>query len=394
MIAASLDLEDLALDRGGYLLLRRALATVAPGGTLHVRGRASALKIHLGAFCRNEGHTVSDGPPTFVAAIVRGSADEARWRGAERAGAATATVDHPPAAWGVAGRGALVEPGGPSFPFFLDDKNAVWTDEAPRLYAQAAAAQWDPATAIPWSTPLGHPPEIEAAVVQVMTYLVENETAALLLPARFLAQIHPHFREVMQVLAVQVADEARHVEVFTRRAQLGGGALGVSTVAGRASLRSLFDEPDFAQASFLLSVLGEGSFLSLLRFLERHAPDAVTAAVVRLAAQDEGRHVAFGLGHLERHLAREPGLRGRLASAVERRHAGLRHTAGLAPEVMEALVVLAAGSWAPAAIGRGFDRVLALQADMDEGRQQRLRRLGFASAEAEALSALHTRNFM
>jgi hypothetical protein len=31
---------------------------------------------------------------------------------------------------------------------------------------------------------------------------------------------------------------------------------------------------------------------------------------------------------------------------------------------------------------------------MDEGRQRRLRRLGFGPGEAEALSALHTRNFM
>jgi hypothetical protein len=30
-----------------------------------------------------------------------------------------------------------------------------------------------------------------------MTYLVEYEQAALVLPARFLARIHPHFREVM-----------------------------------------------------------------------------------------------------------------------------------------------------------------------------------------------------
>jgi hypothetical protein len=31
---------------------------------------------------------------------------------------------------------------------------------------------------------------------------------------------------------------------------------------------------------------------------------------------------------------------------------------------------------------------------MDTGRRRRLERLGFASQEAEALSALHTRNFM
>ena len=97
-----------------------------------------------------------------------------------------------------------------------------------------------------------------------MTYLIENEQAALLVPARFLGRVHPHFREVVQLLAVQVADEARHVEVFTRRAALRGGALGVSTAGGQASLQTLLDEPDFALASFLLSVLGEGTFLTLL----------------------------------------------------------------------------------------------------------------------------------
>ena len=58
------------------------------------------------------------------------------------------------------------------------------------------------------------------------------------------------------------------------------------------------------------------------------------------------------------------------------------------------LVVLAAGAWTPSAIARGYAAVEALQADMDEGRQRRLTRLGFPPPEAAALSALHTRNFM
>ena len=165
--------------------------------------------------------------------------------------------------------------------------------------------------------------------MQVMTYLVENETAALIVPSRFVAQLHPHFREVMQLLAIQAADEARHIEVFTRRALLKGRQLGLSTAGGQASLQTLVEEPDFATASFLLSVLGEGTFLSLLWFLERYAPDPVTAAVCRLAAQDEARHVAFGMAHLREHIAREPHVLEQLASAVRRRHDALRHTAGL-----------------------------------------------------------------
>jgi hypothetical protein len=38
--------------------------------------------------------------------------------------------------------------------------------------------------------------------------------------------------------------------------------------------------------------------------------------------------------------------------------------------------------------------VIELTRDMDEGRQERLRRLGFHEREAAELSSLHTRNFM
>jgi hypothetical protein len=319
--------------------------------------------------------------------------------GSERAGDADRThpgaiVEHPPQTWGLAARGASVEAGAPEFDFRLIHKADVWADDAARIYEQAAAAQWNPETAIPWAVEFTIPDEIEDAVVQVMTYLVENEMAALIIPSRFIAQLHPHFREVMQVLAVQAADEARHVEVFTRRALLRGRELGLSTAGGQASLKTLLDEPDFAIASFLLSVLGEGSFLSLLWFIERYAPDPVTAAVARLAAQDEARHVAFGLAHLRQHIEREPGLREQLANAVHRRHDALRHTAGLNAEVHDALLLMAAGSWEHEALRRGHRRVLELVSAMDEGRKSRLEKLGFSEEDVAHLSSLHTRNFM
>ena len=329
--------------------------------------------------------------------VRRGPAERQRWAGAERAGAPgpDGLVRRPPAHWGLAARGALVEAGGPAVSSFdLDDRDVVWADLAPRLYAHAAAAQWDPATEVDWAAPVALPDEIEAAVVQVMTYLVENEQAALVIPARLLARVHPHFREVQQLLAVQAADEARHMEVFTRRALLHGAEMGTSSVCGRASLTTLLAEPDFSLASFLLSVLGEGSFLSLLAFLGDHAPDPITRQVTRLARVDEARHVAFGVAHLEHQSALDPTLRGKLRAAVERRHDALVDTAGLNADVFDALVVLAAGEWTPAAIARGYRAVEDLDHAMDDGRRQRLARLGFPPDEAAELSALHTRNFM
>ena len=379
------DLGELGLDEGAQLLVKRALRS---SDRVRVIGASPTLAIDLPAWCRARGHAFADG------VIVRGDADAGRLFGAERAGAIDRAVDDPPQRWGLAARGSLVEAGARVLEFSLSHKADVWADEAARLYAQAAAAQWDPATAIPWSAPIAHPDEVEDAIVQIMTYLIENETAALLVPARFLAKLHPHFREVMQLLAIQAADEARHIEVFTRRAQLRRGELGLSTAGGQASLATLFDEPDFAIASFLLAVLGEGSFLTLLWFIRDHAPDECTREVARLAAQDEARHVAFGLAHLARHAELDPGLHGRLATAIERRHAALAHTSGLNELVFDALVLLAAGSWAHDDLRRGHAAVVKLVADMDAGRRTRLARLGFAPADAERLSALHTRNFM
>src|SRR6185295_20097332 len=125
---------------------------------------------------------------------------------------------------------------------------------------------------------------------------------------------------------------------------------------------------EFAIASFLLSVLGEGTFLSLLWFIEQYAPDPVTAAVTRLAAQDEARHVAFGVAHLRQHLTKDPSYKPRLADSVHRRHEALRETAGLNAEVFDALVLIAAGSWDPEDVRKGHERVMQLTHDMDAGR--------------------------
>ncbi len=394
---AVVNLGTLGMDQGAHLLVKRALRALPTGGSLRVLGDAPALQIHLGAWARAQGHGCTALAGACV--LTRGNADQGRWHGAERAGGVDPSQDnavaaHPSSRWGLAARGAKVEAGGPAFHFPLSDKDVVWTDDAARIYAQAAAAQWDPAVAIDWQAEIAHPEEIEDAVVQVMTYLIENEVAALMVPSRFLTQVHPHFREILQVLAIQAADEARHIEVFTRRAKLRRPELGLSTTGGQVSLKTLLDEPDFAMATFLLSVLGEGSFLELLRFLHRHAPDPITRQVAKLSAQDEARHVAFGMAHLCRHASLDPSLTGRFAQAVQRRHAELQHSAGLNEEVFDALILLAAGSWEPADIAMGWERVQELKASMDHGRQVRLRRLGFEPERAAELSALHTRNFM
>lgn len=390
-----INIESLGLAEGALLIIRRALASRPPGQTLRVCGQSPDWALHLGAWCRQQGHgfaAQADGSVLITRAIQA----DGRWQDAmsTEGDAPDTPAEEALPRWGLAARGVTVEAGSPPFHFSLRQRHQIWAATAGDLYRQAAAAQWNPATAVDWDAPFELLPEIESAVVQVMSYLIENENAALLVPARHLGQIHPHFREVVQVLALQCADEARHIEVFTRRATLKGAWPALSTAGGQASLQTLFDAPDFSIATFLLAVLGEGTFVNLLNFLHAHAPDPVTAQIARLAARDEARHVAFGMAHLEYRLSVEPDFQVRLANAIETRYDQLAATAGLNEEVFDSLVLLAAGDLSAAAIARGHAVVQELQREMSAGRKARLARLGFARDEAARLASLHTRNFM
>lgn len=104
--------------------------------------------------------------------------------------------------------------------------------------------------------------------------------------------------------------------------------------------------------------------------------------------------MALGMAHIRRHMSLDPHLKPRLIAAVRQRHDALAGSAGLNEEVFDALVLLAAGSFTPDAVADGFQKVTALNQTMDQGRRQRLLKLGFCEATAAELSSLHTRNFM
>jgi TusA-related sulfurtransferase len=386
-VAARLDLDDLDLHEGATVLLRQALEPLAEGDCLEVRGVAPELGHTLPAWCRAQGHTHSKGGDRYTHKIQR-----SKTSAFARTPSGPAESAHP--SWGVAPRGAVVECGGPQFTFTLRQKRNVWAEELSAIYRQGVSNQWSAAKDVPWAELPQLATEIEVAVCQIMTFLTENEFAALYVPARFIPRIHPHYREVVEVLAVQVVDEARHAEAFTHRAEAGGVGLGTTASSGLLSLQTLLEEPDFTIAAFLLCVMGEGTFLTLLGFLEQCAPDPVTKTLMRLAHRDEARHVAFGTAHLRYVLRCDPEKRIALGNAVERRSRMLASISGLSPYVHDAMVVLAGGGMLPSQVRQGAKLVAELQREMDRSRRQRLQSLGFQEEEAARLSAFHTKNFM
>jgi hypothetical protein len=395
-----IDIEGIGFDSGAHVLVRHALAGLEPGATLALTGNAPGWEVQLTEWCGSAGiRLIWKENVSGRYALIERTATPGRWHNARATGrsdqyAPAAIADRAEPGWGLAARGARVEAGSPEFTFRLDTKSDLWSENAADLYAQAVASQWNPDEAIDWNLRVNNPPEIEAAVVQIMTYLIENENAALIVPARFLGQLHPHYRELQAALAIQIADEARHIDVFTRRIRHTGHEPSLSTAGGQASLKSLLDETEFSTASFLLSVLGEGTFVTLLQFLQTYAPDPLTRQIAHLTARDEARHVAIGMSHLLYRIERDPGLRVRLAQAVEARHDALASTSGLNEEVFDSLIVIGAGELSPPAIAFGYARVQQLLRDMGSGRYSRLVRLGFDRDSARNLAEQHTRNFM
>jgi hypothetical protein len=302
--------------------------------------------------------------------------------------------DDAPTYFGFVPRGAVVEPGMPDYPFRLNRRNDVWAENLADLYEQATSQQWHTGRDIPWERLQPLPDDLERAVCQAMTFLAENEYSALYIPAKFLPRINAQYIEAVLFLSTVINDEARHIEVFTKRALANGGGLQVATALTEWSLYSLFIQEDYFRSGFLLHVLGEGTFLELLEFIERHAPDPVTAEIVRRARLDEGRHVAYGIAHVREQLRAEPAREEELVAATEERSAVLQATSGANAALMEALAVLAGGGTGAAEMARGVEYVRSLFQSMAERRVHRLLQLGLSPATAEQISALHTPNFM
>ncbi|MEW9668384.1 sulfurtransferase TusA family protein [Ammoniphilus sp. 3BR4] len=296
---------------------------------------------------------------------------------------------------GFVPRGAVAEPGVPDYGFTINRKDLVWADNLLDLYEQAKESQWNAASDIPWEELPELPEELEWAVCQIMTFLAENEYSALYIPSKFMSRINPHYIEVLMYLSTLVQDEARHIEAFMKRAMANGGGLQYSSVLTERSLYSLFVQEDYFKSSFLLHVLGEGTFLDLLNFVEEHAPDPVTRRIVHLAKMDEGRHVAYGIGHVRQMLAKNPEAVQLLVEAAEQRNeymtdAGTSENSHL----MEALAILAGKGRKPEQLSAGFRKVDRLKEIMYGHRVQRMLQAGIDQQTAEKISSSHTPNFM
>ena len=296
---------------------------------------------------------------------------------------------------GLAPKGVSIELASPQYHFPLNNKNEIYAGNMEQLYEEAKKAQWNATTDINWSEIPAFEPKLEFAIAQIMTYLTENEFSALYIPSRFLAQISPFFTAVPLVLSSIIGDEGRHIESFIKRANATGLGVQYSTLTTQQSLYSLWEEKDYFKSSFLLHIMGEGTFIDLLKFLENcfeSLGDLQSAKLLNLARRDEIRHVAYGMNHIRSAIAQNPAKIEILKEAVFRRKNYLDNQSDESSLLLESLAILYAKE--EKKVSHGFEAVVNLKQKMEKNRTKRLMECGIDEELARELSRSHTPNFM
>jgi len=189
------------------------------------------------------------------------------------------------------------------------------------LYEQTKQLQWNASTDVDWSVPV----EFGSALPEDSTFglsafrsspllsrgraawdafrwefhawlasqFAHGEQGAVIASAR-LTEVLPDV-DAKCFAAVQVADEARHVEAFSRYVR--DKMPSTYPVAGPLAslLRDVFRDARWDITALGLHVILEGLAMAMLRMANHTFHDALIRDITRLAARDEARHVAFGI---------------------------------------------------------------------------------------------------
>ena len=286
--------------------------------------------------------------------------------------------EHPPRR-SMAPRGGDIDDDVVDMGYILNSKTDVWAENTLELYEEAVARQWSATRDIPWGELQELPDDVEHAMCQLCTLLTEVEMIAADLPAKWMWRMNHDFIEAKMFLCTQIMDEARHAEVFRKRALANGGGLLLSRGGPTSLLRTIIEAKTYTQASALLHLLGEGFVLDIFRMGELIAPTDVEKRIFRMCMQDEARHVAYGTMHLRYAVEHDP-------DVAEEIHAALDHGEqvlidfGTAPDVSTALAVLLAGG-ADQVEEKGFPMALELMKKQFTSYLARCERAGISRLE-------------
>jgi hypothetical protein len=238
-------------------------------------------------------------------------------------------------------RGAELVEGLPDLQPEVSRKSEVWAYNIEGYYEEAMTRQWNATLDIPWQDleKVELPDEINRSFAQLCTFLTEVEMIATDVPAKWVGKLSPEFFEVKNFVATQAMDEARHAEVFRKRALASGIGLMKASPQNEWSLKQLRDADSFAEMSVGLHLAAEGFVLTLFRFSEYISPTEVDKKMFRLVMQDEARHVGYGMQHLKYVIDHFPEKREMIHSHLDEVE-NMLFGGGYATEVTEPFIIL------------------------------------------------------
>lgn len=255
----------------------------------------------------------------------------------------------------------------------------IWLENATFLYEEALQRQWSSATDIPWDAIEPLPDDVEEAECLLCTFFNEVEFVAGDVPARWIAKTSPDFFEARHVLLAQVMDEARHMDVFRKRALANGGGLMRMSGATSGFVGSIDLSRDVTEMSTRLHISGEGAVLTMFRMGELMGQNDAEKRMYRLCAQDEARHVAFGVMHLRFQGLHAPERREEIECYLDEAEAqimaGLQNPAGTVAETSEALAILLGGG--KAHYDEGHKKLLVIRRRQLKEYMARVKTAGF-----------------
>ncbi|OGO50665.1 MAG: hypothetical protein A2148_03295 [Chloroflexi bacterium RBG_16_68_14] len=259
-------------------------------------------------------------------------------------------------------RGSAPRPDAQRFGQHWPSKAESWSESATMLYEEAVQRQWSSATDVPWQEMPEMDEDLELAMSQLCTFLTQVEFIAGDVPGMFAPNISADHFEVGLFLATQIMDEARHLDVFRKRAL----ANGIGLLQAGAGAVGLLTAQNFVEMTASVHLVGEGFVQSMFRMGELIAPSEVDKRIFRLAAQDESRHVAFGVMHLKHLMDTEPERREEVHTYLDRMEGLVGFVSNQSAltgggETAEALAILLGGGKGETQLNEGYQKLLAVR---------------------------------
>jgi hypothetical protein len=206
-------------------------------------------------------------------------------------------------------RGALPRPGVPPLPYNLRAKHQMWADCAADLYEEGIQRRWIPATEVPWHSLEPLPDEVERAVCQVATELMQYANTEIEIITYWQDQMSYGYYEVKQFLATATFDCARHIEALRKRALSNGGGLGLES-RGAVNRMILESRGGWTESVAYLYLLRGTFTMQLLRCLLIHAHNDAERFIYSHMIQDHARHLTYGYDHLKYSITHQEGQAG------------------------------------------------------------------------------------